>query len=234
MIAVHGFRGEHHVSNPCSPICPSCASSPRPAGFGETTPLPGRHADLDAYAQWLREFASGHRAQHHHPRPLIRVDRCLSGCRRRSRNPAAPSSSTPSAHPRWRGRRASSTKLAVLRPAQSRAGAGGRARARGRGRAGRGRAGAGGRAGAAGGRARARARAGGARAGARARGRGRGRARAGARARAGGRAGGAGRGGRAGAGAGGRGRGRGRGRGGAAGGAGAGRGGRWPTRSCGG
>ena len=47
IVAVHGFRGEHHGLEPVVAHLP---------GFGETPPLPGRPHDLDAYAAWLRAF----------------------------------------------------------------------------------------------------------------------------------------------------------------------------------
>ncbi|WP_137843680.1 alpha/beta hydrolase [Microbacterium sp. 2FI] len=59
VIAVHGFRGEHHGLEPVVAHLPGVRIiSPDLPGFGETAPLPERTHDLDTYAQWLREFAS--------------------------------------------------------------------------------------------------------------------------------------------------------------------------------
>lgn len=59
VIAVHGFRGEHHGLEPVLAYLPELrVIAPDLPGFGETAPLPGRTHDLDAYAQWLREFAA--------------------------------------------------------------------------------------------------------------------------------------------------------------------------------
>lgn len=59
VIAVHGFRGEHHGLEPVLAYLPEvrviAADLP---GFGESAPLPGRTHDLDEYAGWLEEFAS--------------------------------------------------------------------------------------------------------------------------------------------------------------------------------
>ncbi|WP_127475278.1 alpha/beta fold hydrolase [Microbacterium sulfonylureivorans] len=58
VIAVHGFRGEHHGLEPVVAHLPDVrVISPDLPGFGETAPLPGVRHDLDAYARWLREFA---------------------------------------------------------------------------------------------------------------------------------------------------------------------------------
>ena len=58
LIAVHGFRGEHHGLEPVLAYLPELrVIAPDLPGFGETAPLPGRTHDLDAYADWLREFA---------------------------------------------------------------------------------------------------------------------------------------------------------------------------------
>lgn len=58
MIAVHGFRGEHHGLEPVVAHLPGVrvimADLP---GFGETAPIRGRRHDLGLYASWLREFA---------------------------------------------------------------------------------------------------------------------------------------------------------------------------------
>ncbi len=58
VIAVHGFRGEHHGLEPVVAHLPGVrVISPDLPGFGETPPVPGRTHDLDLYAEWLREFA---------------------------------------------------------------------------------------------------------------------------------------------------------------------------------
>lgn len=57
IVAVHGFRGEHHGLEPVVAHLPGIrVISPDLPGFGETAPLPGRAHDLDAYADWLRAF----------------------------------------------------------------------------------------------------------------------------------------------------------------------------------
>jgi len=59
VVAVHGFRGEHHGLEPVLAYLPEVrVIAPDLPGFGETAPLPGRTHDLDAYAGWLREFAA--------------------------------------------------------------------------------------------------------------------------------------------------------------------------------
>jgi pimeloyl-ACP methyl ester carboxylesterase len=59
VIAVHGFRGEHHGLEPVVAHLPDVrVILPDLPGFGETAPLPGVRHDLDAYADWLREFAA--------------------------------------------------------------------------------------------------------------------------------------------------------------------------------
>jgi len=59
IIAVHGFRGEHHGLEPVVAHLDGVRIiSPDLPGFGETPPLPGRRHDLAAYADWLREFSS--------------------------------------------------------------------------------------------------------------------------------------------------------------------------------
>ncbi|GEK85959.1 alpha/beta hydrolase [Microbacterium aerolatum] len=58
VIAVHGFRGEHHGLEPVLAYLPEIrVIAPDLPGFGESAPLPGRTHDLEEYAQWLREFA---------------------------------------------------------------------------------------------------------------------------------------------------------------------------------
>lgn len=57
VVAVHGFRGEHHGLEPVVAHLPGARIiSPDLPGFGETPPLPGVRHDLAAYAGWLREF----------------------------------------------------------------------------------------------------------------------------------------------------------------------------------
>lgn len=59
IIAVHGFRGEHHGLEPVLAFLPEVRIiAPDLPGFGETAPLPGRTHDLDAYADWLHAFAA--------------------------------------------------------------------------------------------------------------------------------------------------------------------------------
>lgn len=57
IVAVHGFRGEHHGLDPVVAHLPGIrVISPDLPGFGETPPLRGRAHDLDGYAAWLRAF----------------------------------------------------------------------------------------------------------------------------------------------------------------------------------
>ncbi len=59
VLAVHGYRGEHHGLEPVVAQLPKYrVISPDLPGFGETPPLPGRTHDLNAYVDWLREFAA--------------------------------------------------------------------------------------------------------------------------------------------------------------------------------
>lgn len=59
MIAVHGFRGEHHGLEPVLAYLPEVrVIAPDLPGFGESGPLPGRTHDLEAYAEWLGAFAA--------------------------------------------------------------------------------------------------------------------------------------------------------------------------------
>ena len=59
VIAVHGFRGEHHGLEPVLAFLPEVrVIAPDLPGFGESAPLPGRRHDLDEYAGWLRDFAA--------------------------------------------------------------------------------------------------------------------------------------------------------------------------------
>lgn len=58
VIAVHGFRGEHHGLEPVVAYLPGIrVISPDLPGFGETPPVPGREHDLSLYSGWLAEFA---------------------------------------------------------------------------------------------------------------------------------------------------------------------------------
>ncbi|GAA3624210.1 alpha/beta fold hydrolase [Microbacterium awajiense] len=58
IIAVHGFRGEHHGLEPVvAHLSGTRVIMPDLPGFGETPPLPGRTHDLRAYADWLTQFA---------------------------------------------------------------------------------------------------------------------------------------------------------------------------------
>ena len=59
IIAVHGFRGEHHGLEPVFAQLPGVRFiAPDLPGFGETAPLPGRTHDLDTYVDWLTDFAA--------------------------------------------------------------------------------------------------------------------------------------------------------------------------------
>lgn len=59
VVAVHGFRGEHHGLEPVVAHLPGVrVISPDLPGFGETAPVPGRTHDLDLYAQWLDDFVA--------------------------------------------------------------------------------------------------------------------------------------------------------------------------------
>lgn len=59
VIAVHGFRGEHHGLEPVLAYLPEVrVVAPDLPGFGESAPLPGRRHDLDEYAGWLADFAA--------------------------------------------------------------------------------------------------------------------------------------------------------------------------------
>jgi len=59
VIAVHGFRGEHHGLEPVLAYLPDLrVIAPDLPGFGETAPLPERTHDLETYAGWLTEFAA--------------------------------------------------------------------------------------------------------------------------------------------------------------------------------
>jgi pimeloyl-ACP methyl ester carboxylesterase len=59
IVAVHGFRGEHHGLEPVVAHLPGVrVISPDLPGFGETAPIANRTHDLDLYAEWLRAFAA--------------------------------------------------------------------------------------------------------------------------------------------------------------------------------
>lgn len=59
IVAVHGFRGEHHGLEPVvAHLADVRVISPDLPGFGETPPVPGRVHDLSLYAEWLRAFVS--------------------------------------------------------------------------------------------------------------------------------------------------------------------------------
>jgi pimeloyl-ACP methyl ester carboxylesterase len=59
LVAVHGFRGEHHGLEPVVAHLDGIrVVSPDLPGFGETAPLPGRRHTLDDYVAWLREFTA--------------------------------------------------------------------------------------------------------------------------------------------------------------------------------
>ncbi len=59
IVAVHGFRGDHHGLEPVLAFLPEARIvAPDLPGFGETEPLPGRAHDLAAYREWLTEFVA--------------------------------------------------------------------------------------------------------------------------------------------------------------------------------
>ena len=59
VIAVHGFRGEHHGLEPVLAFLPEVrVIAPDLPGFGESAPMPGCTHDLDEYAGWLTDIAS--------------------------------------------------------------------------------------------------------------------------------------------------------------------------------
>ncbi len=59
ILAVHGFRGEHHGLEPVVAQLPDVrVVMPDLPGFGETAPIPGRTHDLELYADWLRAFSA--------------------------------------------------------------------------------------------------------------------------------------------------------------------------------
>lgn len=59
IVAVHGFRGEHHGLEPVVAHLPGVrVVMPDLPGFGETAPIPARTHDLALYVEWLRVFAA--------------------------------------------------------------------------------------------------------------------------------------------------------------------------------
>lgn len=59
VVAVHGFRGEHHGLEPVVALLDRVRIiSPDLPGFGQTPPLPGRAHDIEAYASWLQQFVA--------------------------------------------------------------------------------------------------------------------------------------------------------------------------------
>ncbi|WP_394278302.1 alpha/beta fold hydrolase [Microbacterium sp.] len=59
ILAVHGYRGEHHGLEPIVAYLEGIrVISPDLPGFGETPPIPGRRHDLDTYVDWLTDFAA--------------------------------------------------------------------------------------------------------------------------------------------------------------------------------
>ncbi|MCM3778918.1 alpha/beta fold hydrolase [Microbacterium hydrocarbonoxydans] len=59
LIAVHGFRGEHHGLESVLAFLPEArVVAPDLPGFGESAPVAGRTYDLDEYTAWLSDFAA--------------------------------------------------------------------------------------------------------------------------------------------------------------------------------
>jgi pimeloyl-ACP methyl ester carboxylesterase len=59
IIAVHGFRGEHHGLEPVvAQLQGLRIISPDLPGFGESTPMTGSGHDIDGYANWLTAFVA--------------------------------------------------------------------------------------------------------------------------------------------------------------------------------
>ncbi|MBV0894847.1 alpha/beta fold hydrolase [Microbacterium sp. NC79] len=59
IVAVHGFRGEHHGLEPVVAYLPDYrVIMPDLPGFGETPPIPGREHNLQAYVDWLNAFVA--------------------------------------------------------------------------------------------------------------------------------------------------------------------------------
>lgn len=61
ILAVHGFRGDHHGLEPVVAALPGIrVIAPDLPGFGETPAVPGRTHDLALYAEWVTAFAAAH------------------------------------------------------------------------------------------------------------------------------------------------------------------------------
>lgn len=59
LVAVHGFRGEHHGLEPVLALLPGLrVIAPDLPGFGDSAPIPGRTHDLALYAEWLTGFVA--------------------------------------------------------------------------------------------------------------------------------------------------------------------------------
>lgn len=59
IVAIHGFRGEHHGLEPVVAYLPEYrVIMPDLPGFGETPPMPDRRHNLEAYVDWLNEFVA--------------------------------------------------------------------------------------------------------------------------------------------------------------------------------
>lgn len=59
VIAVHGFRGDHHGLEPVLAFLPEIrVIAPDLPGFGESAPVAGRTYDLDEYVAWLMDFST--------------------------------------------------------------------------------------------------------------------------------------------------------------------------------
>lgn len=59
VVAVHGFRGDHHGMAPIVAHLPDMrVIVPDLPGFGQSPPLPHRTHDVDAYAEWLTAFVA--------------------------------------------------------------------------------------------------------------------------------------------------------------------------------
>jgi pimeloyl-ACP methyl ester carboxylesterase len=59
VVAVHGFRGDHHGLEPVLAFLPEIrVIAPDLPGFGESAPVSGRTYDLDEYVAWLTEFSA--------------------------------------------------------------------------------------------------------------------------------------------------------------------------------
>ncbi len=59
LLAVHGFRGDHHGLEPFVPWLPDRrVVIPDLPGFGRTEALPGREHDMQAFVDWLTAFGA--------------------------------------------------------------------------------------------------------------------------------------------------------------------------------